>query len=147
MCETCGRTQQSHVEIFGRGLSVHHKSYARLGEELDTDLMALCEPCHAEREGIPTERERYDDETPRYDEDRPRGSAYLRSLSRRAQERKLETDRWLLDFVIACGTSGENSIPQHWQKALFREVLQLEELLADEPTNKKGADEGALVLR
>lgn len=28
-------------------LEVHHRTYARLGEEADADLIALCRPCHA----------------------------------------------------------------------------------------------------
>lgn len=27
-------------------LSIHHKTYARLGDELHSDLMAVCDPCH-----------------------------------------------------------------------------------------------------
>lgn len=29
------------------GLDVHHNTYERLGEELDSDLLVLCRPCHA----------------------------------------------------------------------------------------------------
>jgi len=31
----------------GPGLQVHHRDYSRLGSERMTDLIALCEPCHA----------------------------------------------------------------------------------------------------
>ena len=30
----------------GRWKQVHHLTYERLGEELDSDLQALCKPCH-----------------------------------------------------------------------------------------------------
>ena len=36
-CEACHRTQDIHV---------HHRTYERLGSELDTDLAVLCEVCH-----------------------------------------------------------------------------------------------------
>jgi hypothetical protein len=35
-----------HRSLFGTFLHVHHVSYARLGEELDEDLEALCKRCH-----------------------------------------------------------------------------------------------------
>ncbi len=40
-CEKCG----------ARAQHVHHKTYERLGEERDDDLLAVCEPCHAEEHG------------------------------------------------------------------------------------------------
>ena len=36
-CEYCGETE---------GLELHHLTYERLGEELDEDLVLLCEACH-----------------------------------------------------------------------------------------------------
>lgn len=36
-CEHCGKTEKLHV---------HHKTYARVGNEKLTDLMCLCEYCH-----------------------------------------------------------------------------------------------------
>lgn len=36
-CEVCGAT---------KGLEVHHLSYEYLGEEDDSDLVALCKTCH-----------------------------------------------------------------------------------------------------
>jgi hypothetical protein len=38
-CEKCQTTYR---------LEVHHRNYARLGEELDTDLEVLCHDCHAD---------------------------------------------------------------------------------------------------
>lgn len=37
MCERCG---------FNRATQVHHKTYARLGHEWDSDLQAICRGCH-----------------------------------------------------------------------------------------------------
>lgn len=39
-CQDCGKKTR---------LDVHHLTYARLGEELDADLMALCRTCHRAR--------------------------------------------------------------------------------------------------
>lgn len=36
-CESCGTTRRLHV---------HHRTYKRMGHELDQDLNALCEACH-----------------------------------------------------------------------------------------------------
>ena len=36
-CQRCGTAAR---------LQVHHKNYARVGNEADEDLEALCEPCH-----------------------------------------------------------------------------------------------------
>ena len=36
-CKMCG--EQSPLQL-------HHKTYKRLGREKDTDLVAVCEPCH-----------------------------------------------------------------------------------------------------
>lgn len=41
--------ETKHCEICGVccfSLQVHHLNYDRLGKELDSDLMALCESCH-----------------------------------------------------------------------------------------------------
>lgn len=38
-CRGCGRNNI--------GLHVHHRTYARLGRERMSDLVILCEPCHA----------------------------------------------------------------------------------------------------
>ena len=43
-CEKCENQVRLHV---------HHKTYARLGQELDGDLLALCTECHNEAHGIP----------------------------------------------------------------------------------------------
>ena len=37
-CVACGETEKIHL---------HHKTYARMGRELDKDLSALCEFCHS----------------------------------------------------------------------------------------------------
>lgn len=34
-------------------LEVHHLTYERLGQELDDDLIVLCDRCHCEQHGIP----------------------------------------------------------------------------------------------
>lgn len=36
-CKACGAAERVHL---------HHLSYAKMGREPDSDLMALCEPCH-----------------------------------------------------------------------------------------------------
>jgi 5-methylcytosine-specific restriction endonuclease McrA len=41
-CEQCG----------GKGHHVHHKSYARLGAEQDSDLQLLCDFCHDRAHGL-----------------------------------------------------------------------------------------------
>ena len=46
-CEVC----QNHVE-----LDVHHLSYERLGEERDSDLIAVCRDCHALLHELPSAR-------------------------------------------------------------------------------------------
>ena len=42
-CHECGNT---------RGLEVHHKTYAHLGDEQPQDLEVLCGYCHAERHAL-----------------------------------------------------------------------------------------------
>lgn len=42
-CRDCGSKGPLHV---------HHKTYKRIGRERMTDLVTLCEDCHAERHGI-----------------------------------------------------------------------------------------------
>lgn len=42
-CEECGSPH---------GLEVHHKTYARLGDERPNDLEVLCRYCHAERHAL-----------------------------------------------------------------------------------------------
>lgn len=37
-CSSCGSTSKIHL---------HHKTYVRMGRELDEDLVALCESCHS----------------------------------------------------------------------------------------------------
>lgn len=41
-CELCNSTAS---------LQVHHKTYARRGDELDSDLIVLCDVCHAKHHG------------------------------------------------------------------------------------------------
>lgn len=38
-CQACGSEQKIHL---------HHKTYVRIGRELDEDLVPLCESCHSE---------------------------------------------------------------------------------------------------
>lgn len=50
-CEACGRA----TDYIGGGrlpLQVHHLSYERLGMELDSDLLAVCESCHRALHGM-----------------------------------------------------------------------------------------------
>ena len=42
-CEKCGKQARLHV---------HHKTYSRLGQELERDLLALCTECHNGAHGI-----------------------------------------------------------------------------------------------
>lgn len=42
-CQSCG--------VSDIGLEVHHLTYERLGEELETDLMVLCDRCHERAHG------------------------------------------------------------------------------------------------
>lgn len=45
MCEACG------VDGAGEELELHHVTYARLGDEADSDLELLCAECHARAHG------------------------------------------------------------------------------------------------
>lgn len=51
-CEIC----KSHNR-----LQVHHLSYDRLGDELPTDLLVVCDPCHGEIHRIGWTAERFED--------------------------------------------------------------------------------------
>jgi 5-methylcytosine-specific restriction endonuclease McrA len=42
-CQLCGATEQ---------LNVHHNTYERRGEELTSDVVALCSSCHAKHHDI-----------------------------------------------------------------------------------------------
>lgn len=42
-CEWCGAK---------RGLCLHHRTYARLGAELRSDLVTICDTCHRAEHGI-----------------------------------------------------------------------------------------------
>lgn len=42
-CEKCGKKIYEH-EIY----HIHHKTYKRIGNELDDDLMLLCPECHSD---------------------------------------------------------------------------------------------------
>jgi hypothetical protein len=46
VCQVCG----SPWDL--RHGALHHRSYARLGHELDSDVVALCRPCHRRLHGI-----------------------------------------------------------------------------------------------
>lgn len=41
-CQVCGRARTDHGVI----LDVHHNTYARRGEELESDVVVLCRECH-----------------------------------------------------------------------------------------------------
>jgi 5-methylcytosine-specific restriction endonuclease McrA len=44
LCQVCG---------WNEDLQVHHKTYRRLGHEIDSDLIVLCSDCHAMMHGEP----------------------------------------------------------------------------------------------
>jgi hypothetical protein len=44
-CQTCG--------VSHRKINAHHNTYERLGDELPSDLLVLCEPCHRTFHGLP----------------------------------------------------------------------------------------------
>ena len=46
MCNRCSLPRWLAVIAYDQDLHVHHKSYARVGEELDDDLEPLCRRCH-----------------------------------------------------------------------------------------------------
>jgi hypothetical protein len=45
-CNRCSIPRWLAVVAYDQDLSVHHKSYARIGAELDDDLEPLCRRCH-----------------------------------------------------------------------------------------------------
>jgi hypothetical protein len=53
-CDDCGITQSACWKKYGKGYQVHHKTYARMGNEHPDDLVALCPQCHAKRHNKPT---------------------------------------------------------------------------------------------
>lgn len=68
-CHQCGA---------GRGLQVHHLTYARIGSEWDADLQVLCESCHR-------------GETAKQMHDQPQGRVYLKLASDVLAERRFES--------------------------------------------------------
>lgn len=48
-CERCGNTEATEV---------HHRTYARLGDETDADLAAMCRRCHTRQHGAAAENTR-----------------------------------------------------------------------------------------
>lgn len=50
-----GRLRKRRCEYCGRGgmMSLHHLTYARLGAELDEDMVTLCNACHRAAHGLP----------------------------------------------------------------------------------------------
>jgi 5-methylcytosine-specific restriction endonuclease McrA len=64
-CERCGYVQSDSVDFFladlidDRDLHVHHKTYARLGHELDTDLEVLCNVCHTKKHAMSAIKPRF----------------------------------------------------------------------------------------
>lgn len=42
-CQICNKPGGPN----GRGLNAHHRTYARVGAELDADVVVLCRDCHA----------------------------------------------------------------------------------------------------
>jgi hypothetical protein len=45
-CNRCYVERKDSARIYDQDLHVHHRNYRRLGEELDSDLEALCRRCH-----------------------------------------------------------------------------------------------------
>jgi 5-methylcytosine-specific restriction endonuclease McrA len=45
-CEHCRISAEAAPAIYDQKLHVHHRNYARVGKELDSDLKALCRRCH-----------------------------------------------------------------------------------------------------
>lgn len=45
-CENCLLLRWLAVVAYDQDLHVHHRSYVRVGDELDVDLQALCRRCH-----------------------------------------------------------------------------------------------------
>jgi hypothetical protein len=45
-CADCGIPRRMSIVVYGEDLHVHHISYARIGEELDSDLQSLCKRDH-----------------------------------------------------------------------------------------------------
>lgn len=43
-CALCG--SKEHIEV-------HHNTYERVGKELFSDLIPLCDPCHTRQHGLP----------------------------------------------------------------------------------------------
>lgn len=46
ICEKCELPRRLAIVAYDQDLHVHHKSYARVGAELDDDLQSLCRRCH-----------------------------------------------------------------------------------------------------
>ena len=44
-CQGCGAAPSD-------GLDVHHRTYERLGDERDDDLLVVCRPCHVEADRV-----------------------------------------------------------------------------------------------
>lgn len=45
-CEGCGMPDYLAKAAYFQDLNVHHRTYSRLGKELDGDLSVLCKRCH-----------------------------------------------------------------------------------------------------
>lgn len=45
-CANCNLPRLFAIVAYDQDLHVHHVSYARIGQELDEDLKALCKRCH-----------------------------------------------------------------------------------------------------
>lgn len=45
-CRLCERDTSDDEDPEAMRLEVHHKTYERLGHELDRDVVAVCESCH-----------------------------------------------------------------------------------------------------
>lgn len=55
-CQDCGMSQEQHIILFNRGLTIHHKDGTGYNSKIknnDLDnLITLCMRCHGKRDGV-----------------------------------------------------------------------------------------------
>jgi len=91
-CERCPR----RTDVF----EVHHLNYDRLGRELDSDLQAVCPPCH------------------------PEADAERRAAFRRMAEMKLAAAREEESFLRFCRIKYGEGFPPDWAREEYQEALE-----------------------
>ncbi|MGM7319831.1 HNH endonuclease, partial [Idiomarina sp. ST10R2A5] len=57
-CQSCGLSQEDHIEKTGQGLHIHHIIPASEFDDAksrndESNLVAMCSSCHSNWEGIP----------------------------------------------------------------------------------------------